>query len=412
MYEVGRALRQQYQEFLDYDPNSTLALSSNALRCRKSLEATLQGLYEITSTVANGHRLAEKLANNDYSGIGSGCGNSDAWKHVRPDTSLVPDLGVDLYPSSLYAKNHPSELQEDLGSDEDISKLPGIQRLKQILKQRYDYDFNLDVTSIWIALECELYLDRTRETLIYMDHFDDWIHEPVAEDYSDPDNKVSLDIYDIFEEIVVLAYLGNFADKNTDYIVISPIMNIIFESQAIALGESVSSKTASRYRNKKLVISSTHDTILMMLLYDLGILQTDGATFVDRLLAAKKSGSSGLKRFIDGLGMCHFGLSLRFELVQLMNAEGNESPVIRLFVYSEPDPRKEVEWAQVPLGDACRRRYTQMYPEGDLASYYSAEFVFSERLECPRKLFQNVTSPWIFDQEKYDRIFNDQLGNL
>lgn len=411
MYTLGRALRKKYSDFFDYDSKSILALTSNSQRCKDSLEATLEGFYEITNQPEKGREMAEKFQSGDMKGVSPGKGSSSAWLDVQLDPNLVPTLDYKYYASSNYIKNHPSILRKDLVLDPQIRKLPGLDRLREIITQKYGLPFTTKVFNAWSAIDCELYLDRTLETMKYMDHFADWIHEPIAEDSNGPGPKISVDLLELFEEVVLLGFLG-MVDKKYDYLMMSPTINSLRESQDVALGRAVLNDRAAQYVNKKLILYSTHDSVLTMLLFDLGLIHTDGGTFVKRMLAAKRAGATNLDKYLAGLMMCNFGISLRFELWQITSANGHERPVIRLYIYNQPDPSEPVEWVPIPFGQLCKRRYAEMYPNEGTSSPPTDDLRLDETYDCPKEIFDKITAPWILDQEKYDRIYNDEPSKL
>lgn len=410
MFLMGVALRRRYQQFLDFEPNSVLALTSNSFRCKQSQQATLRGLFSIHATLENGLELARKWRDRDFAHLPDGPGTSPIWREIPQDSAFLPSLDEEWYKKTAYARNHPSPLNVDIRNDSAISQLPGIERLCTLIKSRYllQCDATID---LWTQIECELYLDRTKTTLHFVDHFADWILQEVARE---PNSGETINLYELFEEVMFLAYLRRI-DSNVHYLIASPIVESLIESQAVALGQLKPSEgeRAAKYLGKKLVLGSSHDLIISILLHNLGLLPIEAATWQHRLLEAKRARLSDVELYRQGLKMPHFGLSVRFELVELRNELANVSlPLVRLAIYSEPDPSAgQIEWTPAPLGQVCKRTFREIYGERDqdLRFFYPKGLQLNEQFECPFELFKNVSARMRMDQSKYTQIINDQL---
>lgn len=420
MYNLGIALRQYYNDknLLNYDINSTLALTSNITRCRESLDATLEGFYEITSNLERGYENVRKFRMNDTRVVPSGPGYSRIWRDVKLSTDLVKSLDYTYYMRSKYNKNHPSKLRKDLMLDEQISKLPQIGKLRQLLADRYHKAFNLSVTGLWSAIQCEMYLERTRDTLQYIDHYADWIDSPIISDQllANADNNnsnnnntnrsVHITLYELYEELVLLSFIG-MTEVNSDYLVISPIINSLIESQQVALGFKPQNERSKEYLGKQLIFYSTHDSILSMMLHDLGIITLDGATFSERLLDAKLRGANDLEKLLAGLKMCSFGLSVKFELWKV-----NELPIVRLAIYNEPDPyAPKIIWQPVALGAICHRRHKELFEQAPMEVDTESSGI-NKDYDCPFETFSKISTPWFLNETRYDLLYNDELTML
>lgn len=407
MFRMGVALRRMYGDFLDYEPNSVLALTSNSFRCKQTQQATLRGLFSIHSTLENGLELSRRLTKKQLGGLPAGSGSSSAWQQVAQDTQFLPSLDEAFYENSKYAKRHPSPLNKDLKADFQIKRLPGINKLCSIVRDRYKLQCDATI-DLWTQIECELYLDRTGETIEHMSHFADWIHEPIAQDTA---LNQSVTLYELFEEVMLLAYL-NRIDASGHYLISAPIINSLIESQSVAMGlNGTSSSRAQRYSGKKLILGSSHDIILTALLHDMGVIKPpEGAAWAKRLMEAKAKGASDVDKYRAGLMMAHFGLSLKFELVRVESSAGKWH-VVRLAIYSEPDPNAAaIEWSPAPLGSVCKSRYLELNPGKNPLLFYPANkslVKLNEDFDCPFELFKEVMKPWLLDEKKYDKLYND-----
>lgn len=401
MYRLGVSLRNHYRGHLNYDAYSILALSSSSTRCLKSQQATLRGLFEITSSMKFGREL---LSRRDK--IVEGLGSNDISSQIAQFTDLVP-LEWGCYKRSMYHRENPGPLVEDLCLDKDIAQMPGIDRLKEILKTRYEQKFNTDIFDIWTAIECELYLDRTKETIDYTDHFADWINEPVAE-------NSNAGLYDLFEVVTQIGFIRR-VDSKAQYLLISPLIKSLIESQSVAIDSMTlmnSNELTGRYYGKQMILYSTHDFILTTMLNNLGIHQIgDTSKFLERFAEANQSDFNDLKRYLSGLMMAHFGLSLKFELHMVSLSTGCNLPIVRLAIYNQDSPTAlDIQWEPVALGEIIRKRYRELYPDGENPDkFYATElgFMIDMKYDCPFELFNEVAKDWIMNDTKYESIYNN-----
>lgn len=429
MFNLGLALRQKYAKFLDYDTNSILAMSSKVLRCKKSLESTLKGFYDMTRDLSDGQRLAEKLRNNQIDDLPSGSGSSSVWQEVKLDEELVATLSYDTVKNSPYVMHHRSPVKDDLENYIEIKNLVGIKKLRRFINDHYGMDFKSKILTLLSTVQSELYFDRTRETIGYLDHLASWIDEPVYE-MKEGSTTIKISMLELLDQVNLLSFIG-MVDENMNYLITAPIVNALIGSQMVALNQPDSSQylgrqqkskgklgnkssTSGKFNSKKVLFYSSHDTILSVLLVDLGIINPiEGASFAKRLVAAKQSNATDLQKLTQGLTTCQYGVSAIFELWSIEAETGSEIAVVRLSLYNDSNPKAaKIDWVAQPLGTMCQRRFKQLYPNEPLFNYYPQgqdKNALNLNMDCPFELFKKIADHWKYDEVKYRKIFNDEL---
>lgn len=387
-YSLGIKLRQIYSDYLTMDSSQVLALSSSSYRCIKSLEKTIQGLFNIEVSSRRGLDSIKTCKKP------SGClskkgGFANDWKSISINTTLVPSLNwAFLDKECAWRQKNKSPLDTNGLVDKDVASLPGIERLGKVLKSRYNAELNYDnITDIWAQVLNELELAVTNESFSLSDHFRDWIFEPVGK------NQSKITLYDVLEAATLLMFRDRTKDRALR-IQNGPIVTSLVDSFRVALNKSTSSlyetSSLNSYKSKKIVLYSTHDHSIILLMNSLNLLNFHGS-FEKRF--HKYSGKSDIKQFVNGIRMPSYGVSLKFELTELKNnATGEELPVVAASLYDKEDAKfSHIHYHRLKLGKACRKLLKRMYPDKYHSEYYK-KFQIDTDYICPFELFEKVTS--------------------
>lgn len=378
-----------------------IAFSSPIYRCIESLEQTLRGLYNTEWTKDKGRSILGKCNTTDC--FGSGSGSPDEWRLVPIDQKTVPSLVYEYLNNCKYRKENPSPVDFDLMSDPEIKSLVGVEQLKALLQDRYNQNFSYPVTGVWSTIASEMSLVRTRSTIEYTSHYADWVNRPVSKTrrHLDP-----ITLYDLHEQVTVLAYQDRVVDE-ARYIQIGPIITSLIESQLVALGHNSTNERMKTYKDKKMIFYSSHDSILQLLLSQLGLIHIEG-DFQSRFQKWHKSHDE-VGKFLSGLKMCSYGSSIRFELIQMeIPGKTDKFSYVRAYIYNKEDPKFEaIDYKPVEFGSACRRVFEQQNPNAsskELSRFYNPVFQVDFKYSCPFELFRNVTANMMFDEQKIHRL--------
>lgn len=409
-YRIGLELRRQYSKYLGYDSSRILAFSSPLYRCIESLELILQGLYNIDWPMGRGIHAA--LEKDCVHCLPSGSGSALEWRSVGINTTFLPALFYGFLNSCKYRKEHPSPVDQDLTRSEDISALVGLEKLAEVLLQHYKQPMSLSALGLWSTIGSELNLVRTRSTMKYADHYSDWINTVVSKR-----GDQSINLFDLYEQMSVFGYRDRVVGL-ANYVQTGPILTSIVESQLVALRGVASSERQQVYKNKKLIIYSSHDSILQLVLHTLKVIDADGESFEDRFYHWAYSGDQ-LGQFLAGLKMSSFGFSMKFELfeMELESKPGTSFAHVQLSIYNQEDGKyTPIDYRLVALGDACQRLFFFKYPEAgqaDLQHFYDSYFPIDKTYSCPFELFRNVTSEFMIENHKLEQIcaFNESNSN-
>lgn len=374
------------------------------------MQHILRGLYNIEWTKRDGRQLLSKLncTNTTSKSNRHGCtkqslaedsGSPDEWRNIPIDTKLVPFLTENKLSDCRYRKEHPSQIDANLTIDPQIKSLIGVQFLKDTLKKKYDQELTYSCCSLWSTIAAEMNLMRTQSTINYTDHYSDWVNLPVV---SKAGSTITL--FDLFEEVVVLTYLNRVVDE-ANYIQTGPIITSLIESQMIALGHNSTSERMQKYKDKKMVIYTSHDSILQKLLFSLGLFNFE-TPFEQRFFKWDKI-DDDVGKFLDGLKMPSFGLSARFELYEAeLEGKKNKFPYVQLSLYNQEEAKfRPIEYKHIDFGSACRHLFKKKYPKAkDLSRFYDPDFQIDLKHSCPFELLRNLTSNLIIDDKKFSQL--------
>lgn len=396
-YRIGLELRRQYSKYLGYDSSHILALSSSINRCVESLQLILRGLYNIDWTMNRG--LYAALEKDCVICLPTGSGSALEWESVPINTTFLPSLFYGFLNQCKYRKDHPSLVDSDLTTSEDISALVGLDKLAEILWERYKQPMSFMALDLWSTIASELNLVRTRSTIKYTDHYNDWVNMVVSRR-----GDMSISLFDLYEQMAVFGYRDRVTGP-ANYVQTGPILTSIVESQLVALTGVASNERMQAYKNKKMVLYSSHDSIMQLLLFTLKIIDADGESFEDRFYQWAYSGDR-LGQFLAGLKMSSYGMSLKFELyeMELESRPGDSFAHVQLSIYNQEDGKSApVDYRLVELGEACQRLFLFKYPDADdceLLEFYDSYYPIDKTFSCPFDLFRNVTSEYMIDDEK------------
>lgn len=404
MYRVGLETRRKYRHYVDYNSSSILALSSPILRCQDSLLQILKGFYNIEWTKDKGRALVSKMnscSSKNQCPLSTGSGSPDEWRNVLIDIETLPTLSYEFLNQCGYRVNNPSPIDSDLMNSKDVKSLPAVEKLRDILKQRYDQDFNFFALGLWSTISSELNLIRTESTYNYTSHFNDWIIEVIK-----AKNNYAITLYDLYEQVAVFAYRDRVAGE-ANHIQTGQLLTSIIESQLVALGKNATNDRMQKYKDKKMILYSSHDSVMQLILHTLNVIRVE-STFEDRFNKWYKS-QDGVGKLLSGLKMSSYGMSMRFELWELESIEdGDKFQYVQLSIYNEDDAKfQDIDYKVVELGSACNTLFRKKYPKASsdkLSSFYKTNFQLNKKQSCPFELFLNVTSDIVIDDIKIHKL--------
>lgn len=487
-FRIGLELRRRYEKILDYNASHILALSSPVLRCQESISDILHGLFDIETTAERGRKLTDRY-NADLGNANRFCFKADDLVHdetfcrgqmvppvsdepkdsplllpggsgfpleymrVKIDLSTVPSLTWKFLNNCNWRKNNPSPVDKNLSNSEAIAQLKGINKLVRLLKSRYNVNFNFTTLGLWSTINAEVSLARTRNTIGFGDHYLDWINTALPE-YK----KIKITLFDLWEQVAVLGYRDRIVGT-ANHIQLGPMLTSLVQSQGVALagyhrlhhpvhhdnldnnrrnliykvGDESEAGTYidnRLYSDKKMIIYSTHDSILQQLMINLSLIQFEPEDFETRFNEWRKS--DYVSKLLAGLKMTEFGSSLVFELFEtevvdtrkrrdepeplesnhLVPSRGKKFPFVQALLYNEPDGKfKPVEYRRLRFGAACRRKFREIHQalgkakiDSMLAKFRVPGFPLDEDLSCPFELFKQVTSAFMLQPAELNKL--------
>lgn len=444
-FRVGLELRKRYEDLLDYNASHYLAFSSPIFRCQESLEQTLRGLFDIEWPLGRGLKLidqynADTAGNSDCLAGGNslngpqtacsqhrhlilpgGSGSPLEFKQIAINTETLPMLTYTFLNNCKYRLEHPTPIDANLSHSEHIAQLKGIEKLKHILKTEYATGWAFEALGLFSTLSSEIRLARTRATINYGHRNFEWATQKVAE-YA----PAQVTLFDLYEEAAVLGYRDRIVGT-ARYIQLGPLISSMIMSQEVALGRTPSATksvsqtgfdSAGLYNQKRAVVYSTHDSILQLLMHQLGLIRADDADFATRFDRSHRAGD--VEQLMAGLRMCKFGMSLVFELYEMdavtPMGSGDDDEVAPKFaflqasLYNQEDGKySPVEYKKLKLGKVCKQLFleqnqhlNQLYMD---EQFFSQEkFPLDQSMNCPFELFRNVTSDYLINSTQLSQL--------
>lgn len=333
----------------------------------------------------------------------SGSGSPDEWKQIEIDTTGVPSLTYEYLNGCSFRIKNPSPIDANLLLDPHIAKLNGVYKLRDILRENYQIDLNFTSLGLWSTIGSEMNLVRTKATINYTDHYANWVDLVVS---NRSDGSV-ITMFDLYEQVAVLGYRDRVVDE-ANYIQTGTILTSLIESQRVALGLEATKERMKKYRGKRMIFYSTHDSVLQLMLFHLGIVRFEPGSFEARFDRWHKN---ELDMFLNGLKMSSFGSSVRFELYEIEMAGGGEKfPFVQVSIYFKEDGNfQDVHYEPVQFGSMCRQAFNRKYPNStaaDLARFYpkNQAIKLNHKLSCPFQLLTNLTASLIVDEQKLSEL--------
>lgn len=409
-YKIGMTLRYMYDDYLGYDSRKVLAFSSEKLRCIETLQNTLKGLYEMEGPRSRGLEIiAHWRSSNCTQCFPGGSGSPEEWKLIHLDTQSIPTLTERMVEQCRYRKENPPPLDEDLLLHPQVRALPGIMRLTQVLKQRYGMSVfhGGTATALYSTISSELNLARTRQSIQYTDHYSDWLGEVVTS----LDGGFNITLYDVFEQAAVFKYRDQTLDVAA-WLEIGPIVTSLIDAQLVALGQNVSfsnERLAKDYQGRRMILYSSHDSILQRILQNLDLINFDNdLSFEQRFLNWKLRGGDQFDKFMSGLSMSAYGLSIKFELWEAKRASGGSLVFVQVSLYNQEESRfGDIIYKPLKLGDACIRLFKAKYPtanESELDRFFDHFHFIDWQIGCPFELFRNITAQLMVEEDKFNEL--------
>lgn len=467
-FRVGLKLRELYRDYLGFNSSEILALSSPVYRCYQSLQETLRGLYNVEfSRYFNLKALnkykdnclrfeqSSKLANNidrkvcKLTTSEKKWAIANEWKNININTTIVPTLTWQYLNNCPWKLKNPFLIDEDALLSPNIAKLKGIKKLERTLIDNYHHkNLNYSMTHVWSTILAELNAFHTQTTYNDTKHFINWINEPANDNHHDSKNEYEyndddeddndddedeeeehddeITLYDLLEEATIQIYNDRIKGRAA-LIQNGPILTSLIDSHLVAMKQfnSVYNKNSiNYYKDKKLILYSTHDSIIINLLSALDLIDFGNKEIFmqnqeyESRFRKYNNDKSDVVKLLNGIRMPAFGSSIRFELVELesssyYNEEDNNSKelfyYVRLFIYNKEDAKYgDIEYEKIKLGTMCQRRYIQLYPHSNrIHTFYNSRFQFDKRFGCPFELFRNLTSHFLIGPEKLNQACND-----
>lgn len=410
---------------MGFNSSNIAAYSSPQERCVESMDYILRGLYENQwpknrqRSILTRYRPSQ-CAQADISTSGAklnepkciyvlpeGTGYGDEWKRVEIDTKSVPWLFYEALNSCKYRLDHPSPVDKNLTISPSIRALVGVERLRDVILGRFNIPLNMTVLALWSTISSELNLVLTRSSVSLKSEIADWIGQVVSNRF-----KSIITLYDVHEQLTLLGYRDRLQDE-AEYIQSGTILTSVIESQLHALDRNKDKQTwlwpEERYAGKKMLLYTSHDSIMQRVLFSLGVIHMDPANFEQRFAKWYKSDDEWAK-FLVGLKMSSYGMSFRVELWELtfdlessreaktISSKRKSLPYVQVSLYNREDARfQEVDYKPVDIGTACMRLFVTKYGKqalDELSQFYDPELDGSldKRRSCPFDLWLNVTA--------------------
>lgn len=334
---------------------SYLGFSSSVYRCQESLKETIREFVQEIPVINN-----VTIRSLDYNYV---------------------------YKSPYVLNNLRDKVNFNLMEDEQIASMFGVGRLFEVLNERYNIRrFDDKALNILATIRSEMALNESANPR--GQHYD-WIYEVVAKD-NQTGNVMTL--MDVFNQVVLLGYYKQL-DQVANFITTGPIIESLFESQKTILRYRKLNWRYSYYSGKNVILYSTHDTTILRVLKDLGIVRLGNpAIFRQRFFDFKsRPNVTDLHMFLNGFMMSHPGFSARFELWSSYSKK-----VVRLSIYHDVD-KKNINYEAVPLGYYCSESMKK-------SGYITTEIV--DPFECPVEVFWKLFDvlPMIHYKEYYNGL--------
>lgn len=461
-YRLGYALRRRYSALMADSLTASsqlLAFSSAVQRCVDSARLTLRGFYSLDRSRAAGLRWLQDYNANCFSSGGAGqqlqqhcsgrqlaagSGSPAEWEKVNIDLHGVPSLDWHYLDDCYWRRTAGrSDIDSDLMLSAAVANLTGILQLKEQLERSYNLTFVYDTINHWSTILTELRLEHTKETVAYTDHFAHWINKKVTLEngssllkahqhrWTKVEEKLPT-LFDVYEVLNLYVSRDRIPEGTASRIQLGPMLVSLIDSQQVALAGAdrraqpqlalVNKEYADTYKDRRVLLYFTHDTIIQLLMFRLHLIEEDKrATYAERFVREYEHDMA--RQFLAGLRMAEFGTSLAFELYEIKRHprppptqahSGTQTPAanstagdpvksyafVQAALYYEEEPTlAPVEFKYLKLGSACRHLFKLKFPSvskdqmEDL--FYDKEFTqlaeFSRKLSCPFELFRNVT---------------------
>lgn len=447
-YRIGLKLRELYKDYLGFNSSEILALSSEVYRCYHSLQETLRGLYDVSFTRYFNLKLLKKYQDNCLSTGLSNYNNdnqrkvchlmkcekdyaiANEWKKINIHTNIVPTLSWTYLDNCPWKKKNPFLVDKDAYLSPNIAKLKGIKKLEKTLIDNYKLgNLNYSMTHVWSTILAELNVFHTQTTYSDMKHFLHWINEPANDNHNyikrdDTDDEDDEDVnehdevtlFDLLEEATIQIY-NDRIQGHAALIQNGPILTSLIDSYLVATKQYdrvYNKNSINYYKDKKLILYSTHDSIIINILSSLDLIDFGNReifmqnTPYESRFRKYNNEKSDVVKLLNGIRMPAFGSSLRFELIEL-EYYNERFYYVQMFIYNNEDPKySDIEYEKVQLGTMCQIRYMHLYPnKNKMYTFYNSNFEFDKRFGCPLELFRNLTSNFLMSQEKLEKACKD-----
>lgn len=442
-FKIGLKIRELYRDFLKFELNEVLALTSSVQRCIDSLRQTLKGLFNIEQSRYESVDLLMRIQEDPSCSIEdiSSCpllardspGSAEQWKLIHLDQNLVPSLDYNYVENCPITVKNPSIYDSNVLLDPNINRLSGLRSLQEIMQDRYNLPLNYSVQNIWSTVLCELNIIRTQRTFPYTSHFIDWYNLPATESgiiYSSSANdtlqefnkrakSTQITLFNLLEAVTLIVNVDRLAG-NKDLLQVGPMLTSLIDSQLIAMGREDEltdpNLAKANYRDKKMIIYSTHDTVLTKFLASLGFLNMDG-TFEGRF--EKYHNSEDYLQWLNYIRMPAFGVSVKFELLEAeyVKDEKDKEPVksffyVQMSIYNSEDiVITPIDYHPIELGTLCSEQFNYNYPDGRISDFYDDNLNIDKRYACPFNLFKNLTSRYLITKNRTEQLCNSTTSN-
>lgn len=475
MFKIGLELSRLYRFPLSaYNSSNILALSSNFPRCIESTESVLRGFYNSETTTLD-ESIEELIAIDTYCQIDANkfkkveqssqsrlcnlLANSSTdfatneWKNIQIDTQSLVALRSKFVVDNCPKFNKTNcIIYDNLNNSQNLTSMAGFRELQEHISLPFGIPFNYDLINFYGSLNPILKLSSlpvVRKALL--PHIK-WIAQQIDIDNNDSEangngnsnynrnhNLTLLKTYDALNMMAdTICVDSGMASKLQNY----PLITSIIESQASALDQADniytnnSSLSSKIYKDKKLILYGTHDTIIESLLNQLNVRKRidDGHSYLQEYKHVIKSNQANnddyknahnhhheLNGLISGIRRAEPGASLVFELWKTRDDNDNKNstsngmfpvsnakqfPYVRLLIYQREDPiHQRIQFERVKLGSVCRRTFLGLHPSNDqveLEKFFSmAPVSFNRDFDCPFELWKNITSNQMMSHETF-----------
>lgn len=406
MYNLGLELARRYRASFANKATNVIALSSPKARSIESTKTLLRGFFNLETTMEKGLD-GVRLFNQCRHGVETSCnaiplgtGRAAEWDRVNIVSNLLPTIESDYVTNQcLYAKKYPCPLISNASVDAGIRSIIGYRELLRIAEQDQTGKLDKAFLSAFNTMLSVVRQGIQPQLVPILKNLSYWIGKPLVQQ-----GDRILRLHDAYEQMCLLMWQTCYANLS-GYIQIAPLVTTMIESQTVALGrQPLGDSMVADYNGKKVILYSSHDTVLILLMQKLGIIKSAGPKFEQRFFDLAPE-ADDTQAVLEGLRVIDYGFTANFELWKYPNGFS----FLKLLIYNKDDGKYEpIEFKTIQLGSVCRRAFESQFAGEDIEQFYvGSDKTLDKSVTCPFELWQKLTSHLMITR----RLFNELCYN-